>query len=97
MAWGGLCPAEGFKEGRRDREIHVRSGRELDDLARFGVAVLAAWADLFNERGEASEVSPAAGPQIPGDLVYEEVNNPAGLGELEVKLIGDCRGELALV
>ena len=94
---GDLCRTEGFEKGRRDREIHVRPGRELDDFACFGVAVLAAGMDFFDERGEASEVGTAAGTQVLGDLGDQEVDNIAGLGELEVKLIGDCRGELALV
>ena len=97
MARGALRSAKGFEESGRDCEIHVRPGRELDDFSRFGVAVFPAGMDLFNERGEASEVSTAAGTQVLGDLGDQEVYNLAGLGELEVKLIGDRRGELALV
>ena len=52
---------------------------------------------FLTKRGEASEVGPAAGPYVLADLVYQEVDNITSLGELEIKLIRDCRGKLALV
>ena len=56
-------------------EVHVRPGRDPDELAGFGVADMAAGADYLGERAEASEINPLAFPEAAGNLCY--IQTPA--------------------